>query len=194
VILSDGEIRQAITNGEIVFDPALEEDYLSVALTTSALDLRLGDELHFYKSIEDAAPIGLTEVVIDPSRPGALPDLITKWALPQSIAGGHYDLLPGQFGLGKTQERIHLPESSRLAARIEGKSKMARLGFVVHMTAPTIHCGFRGNIVLEINNFGPYPIRLTAGMQVCQLIFERVGQEPILGQTTQFQDQTGAAG
>lgn len=74
---------------------------------------------------------------------------------------------------------------------MEGKSTLARLGFVVHMTAPTIHCGFRGSIVLEIYNFGMYPIRLTPGMRVCQLIFERLGEVPLQGQESQYQGQGG---
>lgn len=195
MILSDGEIRAAIEGGGIVFDPELPADYLDVALTTSALDLRLGDELQFYRDLTEVVPVGLADAaVIDPSKQGALPDLVKKWGTTRSIAGSHYDLPPHTFVLGATLERVHLPESSCIAARVEGKSKMARLGFVVHMTAPTIHCGFLGNIVLEINNFGPYPIRLTPGMAVCQLVFERVGQPPLTTQTTQFQGQSGAAG
>jgi dCTP deaminase len=96
--------------------------------------------------------------------------------------------------LGTTLERIHLPEEGRIAARVEGKSTLARLGFVVHMTAPTIHSGFRGVITLEILNFGLYPLRLKPGARICQLIFERVGEVPLLGQTTQYQDQAKASG
>lgn len=59
------------------------------------------------------------------------------------------------------------------------------------MTAPTIHCGFRGSIVLEMYNLGDYPIRLTPGMRICQLIFERLGAEPVQGQATQYQNQGG---
>jgi deoxycytidine triphosphate deaminase len=75
VILSDGEVRAALGNGSIVFTPPLEEDYLAVALTTSALDLRLGDELSFYNPIEQVAPLGLAnEVVIDPAQSGVIAD------------------------------------------------------------------------------------------------------------------------
>src|SRR5262245_59906256 len=73
---------------------------------------------------------------------------------------------------------------SRLAARVEGKSSLARIGLGVHVTAPTIHAGFGylqrdpsfiGNpIQLEIWNAGPLRIRLVKGLPVCQLIFEEV--------------------
>ena len=41
-------------------------------------------------------------------------------------------------------EYLELPIHSRVAARIEGKSSLARLGIGVHITAPIIHAGFKG--------------------------------------------------
>jgi len=65
-----------------------------------------------------------------------------------------------------------LPVHTRLAARVEGKSSLARFGLGVHITAPTIHSGFALPIRLEIMNHGYLPIRLREGMKICQLIFE----------------------
>ena len=88
------------------------------------------------------------------------------------------------FLLGWTIEKIQLPHTSRIAARVEGKSSLARIGIGVHVTAPTIHAGFGyrpndpnfpGNpIQLEIWNTGPFRIRLVKGLRICQLIFEEV--------------------
>lgn len=193
MILSDGEIRNALNDGRIVIDP-MEDEYLAVALTTSAIDLRLGTQLQFYRPLDEVIPLGVVgDRVIDPSRPGVIPDLITKCGRVETI-NGHFDLQPKVFTLGATLETITLPVDGGIAARVEGKSTLARLGFVVHMTAPTIHCGFSGNIVLEMYNFGDYPIRLTPGMRVCQLIFENLGQLPTVAQTTQYQGQQTAAG
>lgn len=194
MILSDGEIHQAIADGHLVFEPQLDEDYLDEALTTSAIDLRLGFELQIYKPLSEVAPKGLADrPVIDPSKRGIIPDLIAKWADTISIDGRYYDLEPHRFVLGSTFERVSMPEHGCLAARVEGKSTLARLGFQVHMTAPTIHCGFSGNIVLEMYNLGSYPIRLSPGMRVCQLIFERLGRAPLSAQATQYQGQTSAS-
>jgi dCTP deaminase len=55
---------------------------------------------------------------------------------------------------------------------VEGKSSLARLGLGVHITAPTIHSGFGNSIRLEIINHGAVPIRLRAGMRICQIVFE----------------------
>lgn len=182
---SDGEIRTAIEDGRIAFDPHLDDEYLELALTTSALDLRLGSELHFYKSLEEVAPKGLADAaVIDPSTPGVIPDLIQKWGRKHIIEDSYYDLPSGEFVLGTTLESVTLPEEGRIAARVEGKSTLARLGFVAHMTAPTIHSGFDGKIILEMYNVGPYPIRLADKMRVCQLIFEELGDPPITAQAT----------
>src|SRR5262249_50017381 len=105
----------------------------------------------------------------------------------------------GAFFLGWTLETVQLPSRSRIAARVEGKSSLARLGMGVHVTAPTIHAGFGyadrdpgwpGNpIQLEIWNTGPRPIRLKHGMKICQLIFEWVDGTPEQGYEGQFRLQ-----
>jgi hypothetical protein len=65
--------------------------------------------LQFYKSIEDVAPTGLAQVVIDPTLPGVIPDLIAKWGQ-RHIIDEYYDLQPNHFVLGTTLKRIELPE------------------------------------------------------------------------------------
>src|SRR5262249_40241594 len=78
----------------------------------------------------------------------------------------------------------------RLAARVEGKSSLARLGLVIHMTAPTIHADFEGRIRLEMMNHGAVPIRLWPGMRICQLIFETTLGTAERGYRGQFAGQT----
>src|SRR5260370_38238383 len=95
------------------------------------------------------------------------------------------------FVLGFTQQRIYLPNSSRLAARVEGKSSLARLGVGIHVTAPTIHAGFGYNpkdpshlglpIQLEIFNVGNQVVVLDTGMPICQPILEEVREVPAMG-------------
>lgn len=194
MIMSDGEIRVAIEEGRIGFDPALSSDQLDDALSTSALDLRLGPELYTYPTLEDVPSAVAESIVMDPTVPGGVSDLVKKWARVKTIQPEGYRLGPHQLVLGATLESITLPASGRIAARVEGKSTLARLGFVAHMTAPTVHCGFEGNIVLEMYNFGPYPIRLTHGMRVCQVIFEELGATPVGAASAQYQNQTGPTG
>jgi dCTP deaminase len=109
------------------------------------------------------------------------------------------EIQPGSLMLGWTIEKVQLPRESRLAARVEGKSSLARIGIGVHITAPTIHAGFgfragepsfEGNsIQLEIWNFGPFNVRLTKAMPICQLIFEEVHGTPLRGYEGQFRVQ-----
>ncbi len=91
--------------------------------------------------------------------------------------------------LAWTKETVDIPGCSRLAARVEGKSSLARLGVSVHITAPTIHNGFRGPIQLEMYNFGLNEIVLDAGMRICQLIFEQTLGMPEQGYAGVFLDQ-----
>jgi dCTP deaminase len=136
-------------------------------------------------------PSGVARSIeIDPATL-KMDEFLTKYARPVVLQSGGYFLLEhNQFRLAITRERIELPKESKIAARVEGRSTLARLGLAVHMTAPTIHCGFMGNIVLEIFNFGPYPIRLMPGLEVCQLILERTRKVPRSEHTTAFMHQT----
>jgi hypothetical protein len=87
-------------------------------------------------------------------------DLYRKYAKPlPRETDGSFKLSPHKFVLGITREYVELPRKSKIAARVEGRSTLARLGLVVHLTAPTIHSGFPGRIVLEMYNFGTYPLR-----------------------------------
>lgn len=107
-----------------------------------------------------------------------------------------FSLKTGRFVLGRTLERVELPigdDGECLAARIEGKSSYARCGLLVHFTAPTIHCGFRGVIALELCNLGPANILLYPGTPICQLIIEVVRGVPFRNDS-QFQGQQAPGG
>jgi dCTP deaminase len=132
--------------------------------------------------------------VLDPAAPEYVHnDAIADVTRICRITADGHDLPPQGMVLGWTLERIRLDVMSRIAARVEGKSALARIGLGVHITAPTIHAGFRGVIQLEIVNHGPLPIRLRKGMKICQLIFEQALSVPQQGYQGQFQDQRSAA-
>src|SRR5439155_18583933 len=64
---------------------------------------------------------------------------------------------PGGMLLWNTKERVGTPKANpRFICFVNAKSTRARTGLVVHMTAPTIHAGWEGNITLEIANLGPF--------------------------------------
>ena len=99
----------------------------------------------------------------------------------------------------RLRRMVQLRLDARLAARVEGKSSLARLGVGVHVTAPTIHAGFGYNpnvpdnpglpIQLEIFNVGNQTIVLDVGMPICQLILEEVREVPTKGYQGRFNAQ-----
>lgn len=81
-------------------------------------------------------------------------------------------LHPGEFVLASTFEQITLPDD--VAARLEGKSSLGRLGLLTHSTAGFIDPGFSGHVTLELSNVATLPIRLWPGMKIGQLCFFRL--------------------
>src|SRR5262249_8998954 len=127
-----------------------------------------------------------------PDSPGFDLDRLTEqYAEVVPIPPEGYPLLQGAFVLAWTLEKIQFPSASRLAARVEGKSSLARLGVGIHRTAPTIRAGFgvkpddknyEGSpLRLEIFHHGIYPVKLKYGMKICQLVFEEVHGTPAKG-------------
>ncbi len=81
-------------------------------------------------------------------------------------------LHPGEFVLGSTYEFVGLPDD--LAARLEGKSSLGRLGLLTHSTAGFVDPGFTGHVTLELSNVATLPIKLWPGMKIGQLCFFRL--------------------
>ena len=189
MILTDREIQISLEEGLIEISPPPEAD----AFSSTSVDLRLGDI--FSEFIQrPMGPPGLVQgpPKIDPGAPGysftSVLGQITK-KVPVDAAKG-YELEPNRLVLAWTRERVNLKSHARVAARVEGKSSLARLGLAIHITAPTIHAGFGGEIQLEMVNYGPLPIILRPGLRVCQLVFELTLGVPVRGYGGQFSKQS----
>jgi dCTP deaminase len=187
MILCDHEIEDLIAKGDIVITP----EVLPSQFDSSSLNLRVGDDFRMWlpslradgtKHAIDLEQINLAHIIpytvpLEPDSRGAI------------------SIEPDAFVLVRTLEYISLPLKSQLAARVEGRSKQARLGMTAHITAPTIHAGFAGRITLEIKNFGPFSLVVWPGeTQLCQLIFERVGSIPQRGGSRAFSEQSTPLG
>ena len=184
MILSNDDIAKAIEERDIVIDPLAPPEL--EPFNTSSLDLRL-------------APII--------RKPNADP-IVHRLDAPYSkeymarnsetfdLTRQPYTLKPNTFVLGQTLESVAFPMRTgrpAYAARIEGRSSRARLGMLVHFTAPTIHCGFFGPVTLEIINLGPNDIELRPGVFICQLIVEQVSSIPS-DAANQFAGQSDPSG
>lgn len=152
MIFSDGDIRKAIGDGRIGIDP-FRDDLVQPA----SIDVTLGNRFIEFKT--SGTTIDPLEGVPAEDYHGYDADVMVLW--------------PQQFVLASTVERITLP--SDITARVEGKSSLARLGLLVHVTAGFIDPGFSGEITLEIVNLAPRPIRLYAGMAIAQIGFFGMG-------------------
>jgi dCTP deaminase len=176
MILTDREIQIAIAEGHVDISPAPARD----AYSPTSVDLTLGRTFAVWVAHEGSS-----------IRPGAPGFKYTNFIRNQQIKEKDMWIIKrGEFVLAWTKEVIKIPIKSKLAARVEGKSSLARLGIGVHLTAPTIHCGFIGPIQLEIVNSGPNEIILDAGMRICQLIFELTTGTPEKGYQGLFLNQT----
>lgn len=183
VILTDREIQIAIRRGLIKIHPQPTSD---IVFSSTAIDLTLDSNLRIF----DPEVVGV-EKIIDPSKKGFNSDLtVSEITHAENIRATGYLLKPKILILAWTAEYVTLDIGTRIAARVEGKSSLARLGLGVHVTAPTIHAGFEGQIQLEMINHGSVPIRLRTGMRICQLIFETTLGTPERGYQGQFLDQT----
>jgi len=186
-VLSNIEIIRALNEGRLVIDPRPmpEPGDGDTPYNAISVDLRLADEIRV------PSHDGKSGIAFAPDEKSNISTTLKKLYQPEPIRPGHpRELKPGEFIVGSTMERITLPAIENcLAARVEGRSSLARQGLIVHFTAPTIHTGFNGTITLEMINWGKLPIMLNPGMRICQLIVETVAGMPSTNKVSQFQNQ-----
>ena len=80
--------------------------------------------------------------------------------------------MPGETVLGITRERLRLGPG--LCGWLEGRSRFARLGLMVHISAPFMGPGIDSQQVLEMSNFGPAPLAVSPGLPICQFVFQKL--------------------
>lgn len=178
-VLSDKDIRSAIEAGELGIVPPGNCDVL---IQPSSIDLRLDSSIQVTRpELVDAAEI------VDPTNLSDVTGKLKTLTEERSLEPDQpFVLGPGMFVLGTTAERVTLPNT--LAARVEGKSSLARFGVAVHLTAPKIDPGFSNKITLEIINLGPFKVFLTPLMRIAVLIVEKLSSPAEQVYQGQFSD------
>jgi len=86
-----------------------------------------------------------------------------------------YVLEPGCTIHGITRERIQLPTD--LCGFLEGRSRFARLGLMIHVTSAFVQPGVDNRQVLEMSNVSGHPLRIHPGVRLCQLVLMRTEGE-----------------
>ncbi|MEK9907605.1 MAG: dCTP deaminase [Aquiluna sp.] len=157
MLLSDGDIRRQIEDGRIGLDP------LDLGLLQpSSIDVRLD---RFFRLFDNHK-----YPYIDPREQQ---DELTRFV--EVASDEAFILHPGEFVLGSTYEYVKLPND--IAARLEGKSSLGRLGLLTHSTAGFVDPGFEGHVTLELSNVATLPIKLWPGMKIGQLCFFQLSSE-----------------
>ncbi|HWT92980.1 MAG TPA: dCTP deaminase [Solirubrobacteraceae bacterium] len=95
-------------------------------------------------------------------------DPLRDWKQSNLKEGDSITLKPGQIAMGRIYERFRVPPG--YAGKIEGRSSFARLGLSIHCTGDFVNPGWEGFMPLQLYNAGPYPLRLTPFLSVCQLM------------------------
>jgi len=151
-ILTRDAILEELDSGRLTIEP-FDRDQVGPA----SVDLTLDSEFRVYNEVQEVVPVDEDADTADLTRVIDVEDSIL--------------LKPGQTMHGITKERIDLPDD--LCGWIEGRSRFARLGLLVHITAGFIQPGTSNQTVLEIGNVSPVPLELKPGTKICQVVLQR---------------------
>jgi dCTP deaminase len=154
-VLGRAAILQAIEQGAITispFDPAL--------VGPASVDLTLASTFRVFRKVHQ---------VIEVREDTDYRTLTDKIEVP---AGQHILIMPGETLLGITREWLRLGPG--LCGWLEGRSRFARLGLMVHISAPFMGPGIDSQQVLEMSNFGPAPLAVFPGLAICQFVFQKL--------------------
>ncbi len=154
MLLSDRDIQAEVDGGGIALEP-----WEPAMLQPSSVDVRLDKYFRVFENHRYPH--------IDPAE--EQPELTRLIAVDDGEA---FVLHPGEFVLGSTWEQVSLGPG--IAARLEGKSSLGRLGLLTHSTAGFIDPGFSGHVTLELSNMATLPVKLWPGMKIGQLCFFRL--------------------
>jgi deoxycytidine triphosphate deaminase len=188
--LSDRDLEWALTCGLLIVDPPpAKADPTSIDLHLGSVDkVRIWDAAKFeadHKKSGTPAEVALGEFdygAFAQDYQCEPPKFQHGAPQPVSRRGDEIVLRPGGFLLWMTREEVGTPEKNpQYICFVDGKSTKARTGIIVHFTAPTIHGGWSGPVVLEIANLGPLTFVLREGDAIAQITVARISSTP--GQT-----------
>ncbi|TDQ59898.1 dCTP deaminase [Mesocricetibacter intestinalis] len=159
--LCDRDIERYLDEGLIQLTPRPDNDKINGA----TIDVRLGNSFRVFR--EHSAPY------IDLSGPREEVSAQLERVMSEEIILADdepFFLHPGMLALATTLEVVKLPAD--IIGWLDGRSSLARLGLMVHVTAHRIDPGWEGKIVLEFFNSGRLPLALRPNMVIGALSFE----------------------
>ncbi len=185
--LSDGDIEQRLQDKSITITPAPDAD----AIAGISVDLRLDHRFRVFSNNS------ATHLDLSGDREQLERDIDRIMSKEIEIAKDEALFIhPGELILGATLESVTIPDD--LVGWLDGRSSLARLGLMVHVTAGRIDPGWEGQIVLEFYNNGKLPLALRPGMVICAMSFETLSspaKRPYNKRANaKYRDQQGAVG
>jgi dCTP deaminase len=152
MILTRDVIRREIDAGRVVIEPfSLDQ------IGPASIDLHLGDEIRVMHEGRDPVPVtdDVDYQTFTDVRPLDVP----------------YALTPGETIHGITRERITLPGD--VGGWLEGRSRFARLGLMIHVTSGFVQPGVSSRQVLEMSNVSGRTLLIHAGVRLLQIVLQR---------------------
>ena len=146
-------ILKLIEEGLIRIEPFTKDQ-----VGSASIDLHLGDTFRVFEKTRDVFHI----------REDADYRELTRTVKVEK--DNYFLIMPNELVQGITMENLTFPAS--LSGRIEGRSRFARLGLLIHLSSGFIQPGSTGRVVLEILNVSPLPLALHPGTAICQVIIE----------------------
>lgn len=157
-VLTRSEILKLIKNKKLIVNP-----FKPFQVGAGSIDLHLGDVFRVFKKyhglfrVDDNADYrDITEII-------------------RVEKGDHLLVEPGELVHGVTVENISL--SKGISARIEGRSRFARIGLLTHLSSGFMQPGTHGKVVLEIANLSPINLAIYPGTTICQIVIEETKGE-----------------
>ena len=153
---------------------------ISYGTSSAGYDLRLSDE--------GMKVFAWGEQEVDPKQFDC--KLLLDYKIKKFAGGDYYLMSPHAYALGATLETITIPRDH--LGLVVGKSTYARCGLIVNTTP--LEPGWTGQLVLELHNATPLPLRVYAREGIAQLLMLPIDMTPEVtyaDRNGKYQGQTG---
>ncbi len=163
MILNKPAIERALSDGRILF---LSNE--APRISTSSIDVRLGDHIYRYKDKSRYTSAGLVhQETLWLGDLKEVEDAFEKGLVPP-VGGLHLD--PGECVLAHTHEFVGGTDS-RIVAMIKDRSTLGRFFLTTHTGAGWGDVGYHNRWTMEIRNSSPRPVVLPPRARVAQIVF-----------------------
>ncbi len=181
-VLTKNEILSALHSGDIRFTPEIDK----FQLQPHAVDLRLGYKFLIPRNwtLDEKGRRAIKVAIDDVETHQEQFDEI------QLQPGQYFDLLPNEFVIGTSLERIEI-NAMNLMAILFPRTSTNRRGIDLSLSG-IIDTGYKGHLIFPMKNeAGDQVVRVYPGERVCQVIFQELNQ-PLTQQEANLHGLTAA--